>query len=159
MANFRKVRCVQSQPRIDQGQLCVFRPSPISFFQYFVQSNIRPAALIILLHPSVNLPSRVSEFISLHLSLRISGVRLERCQPFHPTLFSTQQNLPFLRSISGTRTLFHQLCSSVSLRRQSSAICQISQRVGHSVLQYFVSYFTARLSVRIMFTCTFMRFL
>ena len=67
-----------------------FPPSPFSFiylFPYFAQSNIRPAALVILLHPSVNLPSRVGQFISLHLSLRISGVRLERCQPFHPSFF------------------------------------------------------------------------
>ena len=81
---------MQSHRGSIRGNAAFFPLSPISFiylFQYFVPSDIGPVALIILLQPSVNLPSRVSEFISLHLSLRISGVRLERCQPFHPTLF------------------------------------------------------------------------
>lgn len=90
MSNFRKIKCVQSHRESIRANSAFSSPSPISFiylFQYFVQSNIRPAALITLLHPSVNLPSRVSVFVSLHLSLRISGVRLERCQPFHPHSF------------------------------------------------------------------------
>ena len=139
MANLKKKSGASRVTANRLGPTLRFPPSPISFiypFQYFVQSNIRPAALIILLHPSANLPSRFSEFNSLHLSLPVSGVRLERCQPFHPTLFLPNRTFLFL-------VLFpahgHYFTNSAHLfRYDATAVRSVRLRRGLDIVCYSI---------------------
>jgi hypothetical protein len=78
----------------------------------------------------------LAQFISLHLSLHSSGVRLERCRPFSFRPFCVLKKLLFLGSISCARTLFSHRCSSVWLRRQSSVISRMSRWIGHLSRRY-----------------------